>query len=393
MLDITFLISTYNRATVLLATLANIDQCGLQRDRYEIIVVDNASTDSTSALVLQQRPDVHLISLPTNRGPCAKNEGLRIAQGRFVVFLDDDSYPSAGSIERMIAHFDQNPFLGAATFTITLPGGRKECSAYPGVFIGCGTGFRRRALEQVGGLPEDFFMAAEEYDLSLRLLDGGWEVRSFTDLHATHLKTPGARYPKRIATLDMRNNLLLVARFFPSRWVLPYAMDWARRYRLIAAANGHRLAHWRGVLSGLWAIARGVRRAAVSEETFETFARVQETEDRLAEFVQRTGAKRVLFIDLGKNSLAYHRAAHRLGLTVIAITDANLGGHGFRYHGNDIVTDQTAMTMHFDAAIVSNLSPVHAEARGAHWRQLTRKPVIDLFESPAAVSPAVPLAA
>ena len=54
----------------------------------------------------------------------------------------------------------------------------RECSAYPDVFIGCGTGFRRQALVEVGGLPEDFFMQAEEYDLSLRLLDAGWTVEA-----------------------------------------------------------------------------------------------------------------------------------------------------------------------------------------------------------------------
>jgi GT2 family glycosyltransferase len=393
MLDITFLISTHNRATVLLQTLDNIDRCGLTRDRYEIIVIDNACTDDTSAIVARQRPDVRVIQLPANRGPCAKNEGLKIARGRFIVFLDDDSYPTPGSIERMMAHFDQNPLLGAATFTITLPGGRRECSAYPGVFIGCGTGFRRRALEQVGGLPEDFFMAAEEYDLSLRLLDQGWQVRSFTDLHATHLKTPGARYPGRIARLDVRNNLLLIARYFPRKWVLPYALDWTRRYRMIATANGRQLAHWRGVVAGLAAIAKGPRRSAVSDETFETFAHVQETEDRLDAWAQRTGARKVLFIDLGKNSLAYHRAAERLGLTIIAIADAGLGGHRFNYHGAPIVTDEAARKLDFDAAIVSNLSPVHAETRRLQWRQWTEKPVVDLFEPAVEASPAIGLAA
>jgi len=73
----------------------------------------------------------------------------------------------------MMKHFDANPRLGAAVFTITLPDGSRECSAYPNVFIGCGTGFRRTALEQVGGLPADFFMQAEEYDLSLAVGRGG----------------------------------------------------------------------------------------------------------------------------------------------------------------------------------------------------------------------------
>ena len=51
--------------------------------------------------------------------------------------------------------------------------------------------------------------------------------------------------PERIAALDVRNNLLLIARRFPLRHALPFAWDWTKRYRLIAAANGRRRPHWR----------------------------------------------------------------------------------------------------------------------------------------------------
>jgi GT2 family glycosyltransferase len=386
MLDVTFLISTHNRGHVLLETLARLNQCGLPASRYETIVVDNASDDGAADLVAHWFGDVKLIRLADNRGPCAKNEGLKIARGQYIVFLDDDSFPQPGAVAQMIRHFEQQPSLGAATFAITLPDGTQECSAYPNVCIGCGTGFRRAALDEVGGLPDDFFMAAEEYDLSLRLLDAGWRVERFVDLHVTHLKTPQARYPERIARLDVRNNLLLVFRYFPLKWVLTYALDWTRRYRFIAAVNGRRAAHWRGVVAGLWAGVRHARRRPVSAAAFETFAKVDEIEKRMRQWSNTTGARRVLFADLGKNSLAYHRAAKRLGLTVVAVADANLGGHGFRYRGAEIVTDDVAERLAFDAVLVSNLSPVHAVKRLAAWRERTVAPVDDLMEV-ALVSP------
>jgi hypothetical protein len=110
---------------------------------------------------------------------------------------------------------------------------------------------------------------------------------------------------------------------------------------------------------------------------------MRETETRLRDAVKLNGKLRILLIDVGKNGLAYHRAANRLGLKVVGIADAKLGGHGFSYHGVPVVTDAVASSLSFDVAIVSNLSPVHAEARAAEWRKRTLRPVIDLFESTA----------
>src|SRR5687768_8233700 len=236
MIDVTFLIAAHNRREVLLNTLRQLRRCGLPPESYETILVDNASTDGTADAVAVAFPEVVLIREKVNRGACAKNAGLPLARGRFVVFLDDDSYPLPGSVARMIRHFESDPSLGAAVFDVQLPDGSRECSAYPNVFIGCGTGFRRRALAQVGELPEDFFMQAEEYDLSLRLLAAGYDVRTFDDLHVTHLKSPTARASERVTRFDVRNNLVLITRYFPRQWVIPFAKDWLRRYRLIANA-------------------------------------------------------------------------------------------------------------------------------------------------------------
>jgi GT2 family glycosyltransferase len=376
---VSFLISTFNRRNVLLQTLKHLQACGLRDEDHEVLVVDNASTDGTSDAVLQQCPHVRLFALKQNRGACAKNIALPHVRGTYVVFLDDDSFPAPGAVERMMHHFATDAKLGAAVFTVTLPDGSRECSAYPDVFIGCGTGLRRSALDQVGGLPEDFFMQAEEYDLSLRLLDAGWRVRTFDDLHVTHLKTPGARSSQRTTRLDVRNNLLLATRHFPDRWVFPFAWDWMRRYYFIAAAKGHRWAYMTGLLSGIARVVRDVRRRPVSDETFEQFSRLEQTQQRMARAQRAFALQRVLFIDLGKNILPFWKAARACGMEVVAIADNRLAGKR-RYRGIPIITDNAARELEFDAAIVSNLSPVHAAARREAWRRLDDRPVIDLFE-------------
>ena len=379
---VSFVIATYNRRDVLLHCLEQIQQVGPEAGRFEIIVVDNASTDGTARAVAERFEQVVLLPQAENRGPCAKNAALAAARGEFVVFLDDDSFPQPGSVRRMLEHFARDPGLGAAVFTVNLPDGSRECSAYPDVCIGCGTGLRRAALVEAGGLPEEFFMGAEEYDLSLRLLDAGWRIRGFGDLHVTHLKTPQARFPRRITRLDARNNLLLALRYFPEPWRMIYATEWMERYRLMAAVRGHSGAFWIGALQGL---VRGLAEdhRPISDSAFEQFAKIEQINARMAELKRELGLRRVLLVDLGKNIPAFRLAAARCGLNVAGVADARLGGRGWSYRGWPILSDAAALGLAFDAAIISNLSVVHARQRFAGWRELCSRPVIDLLAQPA----------
>jgi GT2 family glycosyltransferase len=330
--------------------------------------------------VESQFPQVRLFRQNKNRGACAKNVGLSEFVGKYVIFLDDDSYPDADSVLKMIEYFQADPRLGAAVFDVVLPDGSHECSAFPNVFIGCGTGFRREALAESGGLPDDYFMQAEEYVLSMRLLKKGWDVRRFDDLHVTHLKTPGARVPTRTTRLDVRNNLTFITRYFPRQWMMPYAKDWMRRYRWLAQNKGwkHRAAFWRGLIEGIIRSLRRGHRHPVPLALFERFALVSEIESRMVHAVRARKIQSIVLIDVGKNILPFWLGAEACGMKVVAIADANLAGR--RYHGVKIVDDSTARQMQFDAAIVANLSPVHAQLRREQWRLLTPAPVIDLFE-------------
>jgi GT2 family glycosyltransferase len=383
---VSFLISTHNRKTALLNTLSQLRAIEAGDLAVQTIVIDNASTDGTAESVAREFPEVTLRRLEQNHGACAKNMGLAETDGQYVVFLDDDSFTDGASIRRMIEHFRREPHLGAAIFDVALPDGTRECSAFPNVFIGCGTGFRRDALVKAGGLPADFFMQAEEYDLSLRLLDGGWEIRRFDDLHVTHLKTPSARQPARTTRLDARNNLLVVMRRFPREYVWPYTADWMRRYRWMAAKKGwpHRVAFWRGVIEGIAKSLVPGRRREVSHGAFEKFAMLEEIHCRLAAAARERKIRSILLIDVGKNLYAFWLAAKKLDLKVVAIADSSLAKPGRKYRGIPILDDGAARQLEYDVAILTNLSPVHSVKRDLEWRATDGGRVVDLFESQTA---------
>ena len=230
-------------------------------------------------------------------------------------------------------------------------------------------------------------MQAEEYDLSLRLLEGGWEVRRFDNLLVKHLKTPGARVATRTTRLDVRNNLMLALRRFPKKWAFKFAIDWMRRYYWIASSKGweHRIAFAQGVVQGWAKWLKPGSRQAVSLTTFERFARIKQIHSRFDSIVRETGCTSVLLIDVGKNILPYYLAAKNARVKIIAIADPKFTHKNRKYRGIPIVDDESARLLMFDVAVVSNLSPVHAENRATAWRKITARPVYNFVEEAEAL--------
>ncbi|MBI1826458.1 MAG: glycosyltransferase family 2 protein [Planctomycetes bacterium] len=376
--QISVVLATHNRREAVVHTLQKLHECGFPRERMEIVVVDNASTDGTKDAI--QGVD-RLISLRKNRGSCAKAFGVDVARRNYVVFLDDDSFPRSGSLERMIEHFESDPTLGSAAFQVHLPDGSRESSALPGVFVGCGVGFRARALRAVGGLDRTFFMQAEEYDLSFRLASAGWRVEVLDDLHVEHLKTKTARRSARTAMYDICNNLRVIARYLPPRARKFYCEDWIARYRWLAEREDHIHPFRRGRFTGnlLAFVERPAYwRFRLTPQTFERFFQWDFVEDRMRE-LRSQGIRRVLFADLGKNVYAYRRGAEQAGIEVVAIADDRFAAPNRIYRAIPLVTLNDARGMEFDAVIVSNMSTVHAEQSLERLRRGTEKPVYSWF--------------
>jgi len=375
--SVAIVLATMNRRDVVLFTLAKLHEPNRIPCDHEIVVCVNPSTDHTASTIRDRFPDVQVISLDRNLGSCAKAVGVAQTRSEYVVFLDDDSHPWPDTIVRMLDKFQADSRLGAAAFMVHLPDGRRECSALPGVFVGCGVGFRRAALDAVGGLDGSFFMQAEEYDLSFRLVAGGWIVRTFTDLGVDHLKTPTARLSGRTVRYDTRNNLVVVARYLPDEYEEIYRQDWMQRYQWIGAANGHLWDYWKGRIAGTLCTRRERRaytRWRLSPAAFESLFHVEHIAAEMQRLAQ-AGIRRLILADLGKNIYPFVHGARSAGLEVLCIADDRFARPGRRYRSIPIVETADALAMKGDAVVISNASPVHAESRHRALEDATDVPI------------------
>src|SRR5437867_9423157 len=81
--DISVVVPTYNQADLLRENLRSLVDQTLPKDSYEIVVVDDGSTDHTAAVLREFAGPVRTVQLPANRGrSAARNEGIRHALGQ-----------------------------------------------------------------------------------------------------------------------------------------------------------------------------------------------------------------------------------------------------------------------------------------------------------------------
>ena len=99
----------YNAQATIIETVQSIKNQTYQD--FEIICVDDGSTDQSVALVSDKFPDVHIVRKENGGQPTARNAGLRAARGRLITFLDSDDLWIAEKLEKQITFLNDNPHL------------------------------------------------------------------------------------------------------------------------------------------------------------------------------------------------------------------------------------------------------------------------------------------
>lgn len=225
---ITAAICAHNAGHFLRDIVASVMDQALPADQYEVLIIDNDSTDNTAEIVESLRqtyPDRLRIAAEPNRGLSnARNKALESAAAELVAFIDADAVADRDWLGSLIEVFDESPRAGVVGGTILVqwdqprprwwdskldeamgffrPADEKRRMEYPRYPYGGNFAVRREAIDQAGaysprlGRQGTRLLAGEEGELCLRIERAGWEIW-FTPNAVVHHRTASHRLTRR----------------------------------------------------------------------------------------------------------------------------------------------------------------------------------------------------
>ena len=220
--DLSITIASFNTRAILHRCLASL-YAHRGNLSMEVIVVDNASTDGSAAMVADCWPQVRLARNGRNRYLTgAQNQALAMARGRLVLILNSDMEVREGTLPTMVKWMDSHPEAGAASCVEVLHGlpkvpllsqspreamlrrtwlrrfapgrpdhfinrahesGQVEAEVVSDAFMMV----RRDALAGIGGFDERLRLYYTEDDVCLRLRRAGWRIHFVASASVTHI--------------------------------------------------------------------------------------------------------------------------------------------------------------------------------------------------------------
>jgi GT2 family glycosyltransferase len=257
-MDLSIVIVNWNTRDILLRCLASIYE-GRGKRAFEVWVVDNGSTDGSPEAVRERFPRARLIENKKNLGFArANNQALRKIKSPYVALLNSDTLLTPGAVDTIVDFMDGSPDVGICGPQLLNEDGTKQNSIanipglatevlnksllrrllpgrYPGKeldikepmevesIIGACMVVRRKAMEEVGLLDEDFFFFLEETDWCKKMREKGWRVFHHPGSRAYHLQGGSAKLVNvraRVEYWRSRYTFFKKHRGWPARVVL-----------------------------------------------------------------------------------------------------------------------------------------------------------------------------
>jgi GT2 family glycosyltransferase len=252
---------------------------------FEVILVDNGSTDGSVEFVKRNFPEARLVPLGENQGfSAAANVGVRASIAEYVALLNNDTeadpgwleglvraaddHPEAGFFATKLVDFHERGLLDGAGDALRLSGlpyrlghgerDRGQFDRLEYVFAACGAAalYRREMLDEIGLFDEDFVSYCEDGDLSFRAQLAGYRCLYVPDAVVYHMgsASTGGKRSATATRLGTRNSLSLLVKNLPPGAVphiLPFFVVGQLVRVLTAAGSGALGAHLEG-LSEAW---------------------------------------------------------------------------------------------------------------------------------------------
>lgn len=238
--QVSVVIPSYNRCESMLSLLSDVG--GQKGVAFEIIVVDDCSTDNSVEQIRSEFPRVRLFVNDKNGGPAVtRNRGIKEAKASIIVSFDSDvSVPDAQCLRKALDAFKEMPDAAGLAFHLYQPDGKTEDYArwwHPvpiekysekrfktDYFSGTGCAFRKASLEKAGLYPEILYMHYEEYELAYRILDTGKDLVYSPDIWVVHHEGQVSRRSEIKSFYKHRNQILVAVALFPLHRAIAYVL-------------------------------------------------------------------------------------------------------------------------------------------------------------------------
>lgn len=241
---------------------------------FEVIYVDNASEDGSVEMVRNEFPEVRIIENKENRGfNKANNQGIKIAQGRYILLLNSDTVVLDNAIAKTVKFADEHPDAGIVGCKVLNPDLtlQRTCFMYPSLLnmflsatylnklfarsrffgrermtwwdfndvrvvetvCGCFSLIRRKGIDENGLMDERYFMYGDDPDLCFRFKQRGWKAMFTPDLKIIHYGGQTTKQMKREFRWQLHGGVLLFMRLHRPRIQFPLVIFFNILYFLI----------------------------------------------------------------------------------------------------------------------------------------------------------------
>jgi GT2 family glycosyltransferase len=264
---------------------------------FEIVLLDNGSSDATRERVARDYPTVVLLVSDHNLGVAGgRNRAMRACTGDLLVGIDDDAILDDPTfLRRLAAEFESDPTLGCLCPRIvnyfTGLADRKELPAKDkskgdrrfetSYFVGCLFAIPRAVLDRTGDFPEGFFYSGEESDLGMRIFREGYRLVYDPAFLVRH-KVSSVRSTNRTKyRYYIRNRIWFAITFYPAFHLVVYVFLSALEMCVKSLRDHAAREFFAGLAEGF----RGARPYRIRRRTLRldrgTIRRLRKVENRL----------------------------------------------------------------------------------------------------------------